>query len=87
MTFSASARALGHAARLLAVALLASPVIAACSIPATAPSFAAMPAPAANMAVILGSVTGTGPRTITITARHRLRYTLSCLGRHHGADS
>jgi hypothetical protein len=82
MTFSAPARARGHAARLLALALLASPVIAACSTPATAPSFAAMPAPGPNMAAILGPVTGTGPRTITITARHRLRYTLSCLGRH-----
>jgi hypothetical protein len=81
MTFSASARALGHAARLLAVALLASPVIAACSTPATA-SFAAMPAPEASMAAILGPVTGTGPRTITITARHRLHFTLGCLGRH-----
>ena len=80
MRFSASAPARSQAARLLAVALLASPAAAACGTSVTAPSFAAMPAPETNMTAILGPVTGTGPRTITITARHQLSYTLSCLG-------
>lgn len=69
-------------ARLLAVALLASPAAAACSAPAAAPSFTAMPLPQANLVTVLGPVTGTGPRTITLTARHVMSYTLGCLGHH-----
>jgi hypothetical protein len=69
-------------ARLLAVALLAGPAAAACSAPPNAPSFTAMPLPQANLATVLGPVTGTGPATITLTARYVLSYTLGCLGHH-----
>ena len=78
---SASARARGTA-WLLTVALLAWPAAAACSAPTAAPSFTAMPLPRANLVTVLGPVTGTGPATITLTARHVLSYTLGCLGHH-----
>jgi hypothetical protein len=75
----ASARAV---TRLLAAALLTAPAAAACSAPAPVQTFTAMPPPQASLVTVLGPVTGTGTRTLTITARHTLSYTLSCLGHH-----
>jgi hypothetical protein len=66
--------------RLVAAALLTAPAAAACSAPAPVPSFAAMQPPRANLVTVIGPVTGTGPRTLTITARHTLSYTLGCRG-------
>jgi len=73
----ASARAV---TRLLAAALLTAPAAVACSAPAPVQTFAAMPLPQANLVTVLGPVTGAGTRTLTITARHTLSYTLGCRG-------
>ena len=53
--------------------------------PAPAPAFAAMPLPGGayglNLTTILGPVTGTGPATLTITARRAVSITLGCRGK------
>lgn len=53
--------------------------------PAPAPAFSAMPPPGSayglNLTTILGPVTGTGPTTLTITARQAVSITLACRGK------
>lgn len=78
-------RTRGQAAWVVVTTLLAAPAASACSTvaakPAPARSFAAMQMAGPHTSPVLGPVTGTGPRTFTITARHLLSYQVGCLGR------
>jgi hypothetical protein len=70
----------------IGLTILCVPVLGACSTRSVpAPAFAAMPLPGSayglNLTTILGPVTGTGSRSVTVGARRSVSVTLGCLGR------
>ncbi len=52
-----------------------------CSSPARAPTFDPMPVDPNNLTAVLGPVTGTGPRTLTVTASRSMSLTMGCIGK------
>lgn len=66
-----------HAAAVGAFAIVCS----GCSSPARAPAFNSMQVDPNNLTAVLGPVTGTGPRTFTVTASRSMSITMACIGK------
>jgi hypothetical protein len=52
-----------------------------CGCSSSRPAFEAMPFDANNLSAVLGPTTGTGSRTLTVTASHSMSITLGCIGK------
>lgn len=56
-------------------------VCCGCSSQGRSPSFGPMPPDLNYLTVVLGPVTGTGPRTLTVTASLTMSVTMACIGK------